>query len=309
MRFAVIGAGGVGGYFGGKLAHAGADVTFLARGATLDALRTNGLRVDSVGGDFVVPRINATDDAATAGAVDVVLVATKTWQIADAAERMKGFVGDNTVIVPLQNGLDAPRQLADAFGAERVLGGLCGIVAFIVAPGHIRHAGTDPFIMFGELDNRRSERVERLQQALVAAGIAATVPSDIHHTMWTKFLFIAPMSGIGAITRVPVGVWRAMPETRELATAMLREMTAVAAAKGVTLEVDAVERTLERFDAMPPGATSSMQRDVMGGKRSELDAQLGTIVRLGRETGVPTPVSEIVYSALLPQERAAAATA
>ena len=303
MKIAVVGLGGVGGYFGGKLAAAGVDTVFIARGATLQALRSRGLRVDSINGDFFVDDAHATDKPADVGPVDAVIFATKAWQTPDAAAQAKPMIGPDTVAVPLQNGMDGPDQLSQALGKAHVLGGLCGIVAYSVAPAHIRHAAIDPFVMFGELDNSRTERVQRLQEAFVGAGIKADVPQDIHRSMWSKFLFIAPMSAIGALTRVPVGVWRSMPETREIAVQALREMTAVAAARGVDVGADAVERTLERYDGMTPESTSSLQRDIMDGKPSELDAQAGAIVRMGREAGVKTPVFEMLYSLLLPQER------
>ncbi len=303
MRIAVIGVGGVGGYFGGKLAHGGADVVFIARGTTLEALRTRGLRVDSIKGDFVVERPNVTDDPATAGKVDAVFVTVKTWQIPAAAELVRPMLGDDTIVIPLENGIDAPDQLANVVGREHVLGGLCGIVSFIAGPGHIRHIGADPFLMFGELDNRRSARVERLRDVCVRAGVQADIPPDIHHAMWSKFVFIAPMSSIGAATRVPVGVWRSMIETRELASSAIREIVSVALAQGVDLGGEAaVERTLARFDGLPPDATSSLQRDLMEGRPSELDAQLGAVVRLGRAAGVATPICETLLALLLPQE-------
>ncbi len=305
MRIAVVGAGGVGGYFGGKLAHSGVDTTFIARGATLAALRSRGLRVDSIGGDFTVDRLNATDDPSRIGPVDAILMAVKAWQIPEAAANLGPMIGPDTVVVPLENGIDAPDVLAGLLGREHVLGGLCGIVSFVVAPGHIRHLAAEPFVMFGELDNRRSERVEQLRTACEAAGFKADIPPDIHRSMWTKFLFIAPMSAIGALVRVPVGDWRAMPELRSLAEAALREMVALAQARGIALGDDAVERTMERIDGLAPASTSSLQRDVMEGKPSELDAQIGTVVRLAREAGVAVPVSEMLYHCLLPQERKA----
>ncbi len=295
--------GGVGGYFGGKLAEAGVDTVFVARGATLAALRSRGLRVDSINGNFVVDDAPATDDPSSVGPVDAVIFATKAWQIPEAAEKARPLIGENTIAVPLENGMEAPEQLARAFGREHVLGGLCGIVSYIVAPGHIRHAAIDPFVMFGELDNSRTARVERLREAFMGAGIKADIPEDIHRSMWSKFLFIAPMSAVGALARVPIGVWRSIPETREMAIRALREMVAVATARGVNLGDDAVERALERYDGMAPDSTSSLQRDIMEAKPSELDAQAGAIVRLGREAGVPTPVCEALYALLLPQER------
>lgn len=305
MKIAVIGAGGVGGYFGGRLAHAGVDTTFIARGATLDALRTRGLRVDSINGDFTVEHPNATDDPRTVGAVDAVLLAVKAWQIPAAAEAAKPMLGPDTIVVPLENGIDAPEAIASILGREHAAGGLCAIVSMIVEPGHIRHAAFAPVVMFGELDNQRTERVERLRQAFVQAGVNAEVPQDIHRSMWTKFLFIATMSGIGALTRVPIGVWRVMPEIRAIVTESLREVVALATARGIDLGADAIEKTWERYETLPPASTSSLQRDVMEGKPSELDAQLGAIVRLAKEAGVPVPVTSMVYHALLPQERLA----
>jgi 2-dehydropantoate 2-reductase len=305
MRFAVIGAGGVGGFFGGKLAQAGADVTFIVRGATLEALRAHGLRVDSIKGDFVVPTVSATDDPASAGEVDVVLLAVKAWDIPAVLERIRPMIGKDTAVIPLENGLEAPEQIASVLGREHAMGGLCGIVSFIAAPGHIRHIGADPFVMFGELDNAASERVTRIRERMVAAGIVADVPPDIHRSMWTKFLFIAPLSGVGAVTRAPVGVWRTMPETRDMATRAVRELIAVANARGVQLDDNALEATLARYDGLTADATSSLQRDIMQGKPSELDAQLGAVVRMAAEAGVPAPVHEMIYHALLPQERMA----
>jgi 2-dehydropantoate 2-reductase len=305
MRIAVIGAGGVGGYFGGRLAAAGVDTTFIARGATLEALRSRGLTVESVQGDFTVTPVRATDDPRSIGPVDVVLTAVKAWQLDEVAAAIAPLIGATTVVVPLENGIDAPDILARHVGGSHVAGGLCAIVSFIVQPGHIRHAAYDPFVMFGELDNRPSDRLRRLRDLFVDAGVKAEVPDDIHKSMWTKFLFIAPMSGIGAVTRVPVGAWRSHPEVRAMTTAALEEIVAVAAARGVDLGPEAVGRTWERYDAMTPESTASLQRDVMAGRPSELDAQVGTVVRLGREHAVATPVHTFLYHALLPQERIA----
>ena len=303
MRVAVVGAGGVGGYFGGKLAHGRTDVVFVVRGATLAALRTHGLRVESIKGDFALDQVQATDDPSAIGAVDAVLLAVKAWQIPEAVASIKPMMKNDTAVIPLENGMEAPQQIAKILGSKHALGGLCAIISFAVAPGHIRHIGADPFIMFGELDNRRSERVETLCSAFESAGVHAEVPADIHRSMWSKFLFIAPMSAVGAVTRVPVGVWRSMPETRELVTRALREVFAVAAAHGIDLGDDAVQRTLDRYDGLPPESTSSLQRDVMEARPSELDAQLGAVVRMAAEQNIATPVFDMVYRALLPHER------
>ena len=300
MRIAMVGVGGVGGYFGGKLAQAGHDVIFVARGATLDALRTRGLRVDSVNGDFVVERVNATDQPS--GVVDAVIFAVKAWQIPDAARAAKPLAGNDTVVVPLENGMEAPEQLAGIFGRAHVLGGLCGIFAFVIEPGHIRHAGVEPFVMFGELDGGDSPRVQRLRDAFTSAGVKCDPTADVNHAMWSKFLFITPMSAIGALTRVPIGVWRSTGETRDLAVRAIREIIAVAAARGVHLGEEAIDRTLARYDGLPKDATSSLQRDVMEGKPSELDAQLAAVARMARAAGVETPVCDFMLAMLLPQE-------
>jgi 2-dehydropantoate 2-reductase len=309
MRIAVIGAGGVGGYFGGRLAQAGLDTTFIVRGATLEALRTHGLRVESINGDFTLDRVQATNDPASVGVVDVVLLAVKAWQIPEAVANIAPLLGARTMVVPLENGIDAPDVLRELVGAEHAVGGLCAIVSFVVAPGHVKHAAFDPVIMFGELDHQTSARTRALLDAFVKAGVKAEIPQDIQRSLWTKFLFIAPLSGIGALTRVAVGEWRVMPEVRAIVDAMLRELIAVAAARGLDLGADALEKTWQRYDTLAPASTSSLQRDVMEGKPSELDAQLGAVVRLGEAANVATPVTRLVYHALLPQERVARASA
>lgn len=305
MRIAVIGAGGVGGYFGGRLAAGGHEVIFVVRGRTLEALRARGLRVDSIRGDFTVNPVQATDDPSSIGPVDAVLVAVKSWQLAEAAAIMKPLIAARTIVVPLLNGMEAPEILSGALGSPHVLGGLCGIVSFIVEPGHIRHAATEPFVMFGELDQPTSARAERLREAFAQSGVQADVAPDIVHAMWSKFLFITPMSAIGALTRLPIGEWRSQPETREVAVLMLREMTEIALRRGVRLSDDAIDRILQRFDALPPESTSSLQRDVMNGLPSELDAQLGAVLRMAGESGSSAPVCEMLYALLLPQERRA----
>ena len=305
MRIAVVGAGGVGGYFGGRLAKAGIDTTFIARGATLTALRERGLRVDSIHGDFTVDRVQATDDPSSAGVMDAILMTVKAWQIPDAARSILPMIGRDTLVIPLENGIDAPDVLSEIVGREHVAGGLCAIVSFIVAPGHIKHAAFDPLVMFGELDNSRTDRIERLRAAFEQAGVNAQVPPDIHHSMWTKFLFIAVLSGVGALTRVTIGEWRSDPELRDLVTAGLHEVAALAAARGIDLGADAVEKTWQRYDSLAPASTSSLQRDVMEGKPSELDAQLGAVVRLAQHAGVAVPVTSMLYHCLLPQERRA----
>ncbi len=306
MRIAVFGAGAVGGYFGGRLAQAGEDVVLIARGEHLRAMQTHGLRVESIEGDFTVRPVEATDDLAAAGVVDAILVAVKAWQVPQAAREMRPMVGPETFVVPLENGVEAPSQLAAVLGEDRVLGGLCRIISALVAPGHIRHAGISPTIAFGELDGRRSERAERLRDAFQRAkGVTPTIPPDIRVAMWEKFLFIAALSGVGAVTRAPVGVLRSLPETRHMLEQAMDEILAVAHARDVALPQETVAETMAFIDGLPPDGTASMQRDVIAGRPSELESQNGAVVRLGREAEVETPLHAFIYRSLLPQERRA----
>ncbi|MBZ9567714.1 2-dehydropantoate 2-reductase [Modicisalibacter tunisiensis] len=306
MRFAIYGTGGVGGYFGGRLAEAGEDVTFIARGAHLAALRRDGLRVRSIAGDFHVHPARATDDPASIGTIDCVILAVKAWQVADALIAMRPLVGEQTLVLPLENGVEAAPQAAEAFGAEHALGGLCGILAWRGEPGEIVHAGVEPFVRFGELDNRPSERTQRLRAVLERArGVTAEIPDDIQVAIWSKFLFICAMSGIGAITRAPIGVTRSQPATRELIERMLDEIARVGRARGVALPEDAVARALRFIDRLPDSGTASMQRDIMDGRPSELESQNGAVVRLGRQAGIETPVNAWIHAALSPQEQRA----
>ena len=303
MRIVVFGAGGVGGYFGGRLAQAGEEVIFIARGQHLQTMREEGLRVDSVYGDFVVKPVQVIDDPAAVSDVDIVLVAVKTWQVKEAAEAIRPMIGPRTMVVPLQNGVEAPAQLAEVVGSAHVIGGLCGLISYIAGPGHIRHAGGEPFITFGELDNRHSERVEGLYQAFSrTVGVKATVPPDIQVAMWNKFLLITAWSGVGSITRAPIGVILSLPETRRMLIQAMQEVFEVGQASQVALTPEVFERTIGFFEAVPPQGTASMQRDVMAGRPSELEAQNGAVVRLGQAVGVETPLHAYIYYSLLPLE-------
>jgi len=302
MRIAVFGTGGVGGYFGGRLAQAGEDVVFIARGEHLRALRTHGLKVESLKGDFLVQPAQAAEDPAEVGFVDAVLVGVKAWQVTEAADRLRPLVGPETFVVPLQNGVEAPAELSAVLGSEHVLGGLCSIISFIAGPGHVRHVGAEPSIAFGEQDNRRSERAERLRQAFARAEVTVEIPRDIHVAMWEKFLFIASWGGVGAVTRAPVGVVRGLPETREMMEQAMREILHVGKAREVGLSDESMRKGIAFVDGLQPGATASMQRDIMEGRPSELEAQNGAVVRLGRAAGIPTPVHAFIYRSLLPSE-------
>ena len=310
MHFAIYGSGGVGGYFGGRLAQAGEQVSFIARGKHLAAIREQGLRVESILGDFDINPAQACADPAEIGRVDVVILATKSWQVTEAAQQMGALIGPQSMVVPLENGVSAPDELSAVLGSEHVLGGLCRISSFVSAPGQIRHVGVQPTIAFGERDGKKSERVERLRAAFAGcAGLSVDVPDDIEAAMWDKFVFIAAISGVGAVTRQPAGGFRSIPESRALLIAALEETTAVARARGVHLPVDQVQRTLAFIDNAAPGLVASMQKDIMEGRPSELDAQNGAVLRMGQALGIPTPTHEFIYASLLPAEQRARATA
>lgn len=312
MKIAVFGVGGVGGYFGGRLAEAGEQVAFIARGAHLEALRRGGLQVESGLGSFRIQPAWAENDPAAVGPVDVVLVGVKAWQVTEAAYAMRPLIGPNTLVVPLQNGVDAPGELAavldPADGTPHVIGGLCRIVSMIAAPGVIRHAGLAPYIAFNRLDGQPDERVAQLCAAFARAnGLTVEVPKDIRSALWAKFAFIAAFGGVGAVTRVPAGVLRSVPETRQMLQAAIDEVLAVGRAHGAHLPEDAGAQTLATVDGLPEAGTASMQRDIMEGRPSELETQTGAVVRLGAQRNTPTPVHRFLYASLLPLEQLARA--
>jgi 2-dehydropantoate 2-reductase len=304
MKIAVIGAGAVGGYFGGRLALAGNDVVFLVRGKTFEALRSGPLRVKSINGDFEV-RVRATTDPAEIDAPEAVLVAVKAWQVPEAAEAIRKMGAENSVVIPLQNGMEAPQQLAAVLGTHRVAGGLCRIVAEAVGPGEIHHRSAEPSIEFGELEPLRNpDRLEQLRDAFVAANVRCQIPRDIGLAMWEKFLFIM-WGSLGAVTRLPIGPLRSSPESRARLVAALEEVAQIARAHGKNLNAESISKTLAMIDAQRAETTSSMQRDIMAGRPSELEAQTGAVVRFGQRKGIATPVHDWIYSELLPLEKRA----
>lgn len=305
MRIAMVGAGGIGGYFGGRLAHAGEEVIFVARGEQLRAIQANGLRVEDVTDDIRVTPALATDDPSQVGPVDAVVLAVKGWQAPEAIAAMRPMVGDETMVVPLLNGVDTVDLLIEAFGKEHVLGGLCRLLGYVVAPGHIRNQMATPAIEIGELDNKKTERIERLRAALARSGARVTLAPDILAAMWEKLLFVGPVGAVGAVTRSPMGVFRSIAETRALLAGSMEEIFTLAHARGVAVMEGAVAKGLIWLDSFQPEATSSMQRDILAGKPSELESQVGVIVRLAHTAGVAVPCHDMLYAALLPQERQA----
>jgi 2-dehydropantoate 2-reductase len=305
MHIVVFGAGGIGGYFGGRLAHAGEKVTFIARGEHLQSMLANGLQVKSFMGDFSIHPVTATDDPSTIKDVDVILMCVKAWQVPAAAKAVLSILSSETFVVPLENGIEAPSQLCEILGREHVLGGLCGIFSHIASPGCIEHTGAEPWIAFSELDNHRSPRVQVIKQIFERAGVDVTIPRDINYALWQKLFFVSGFSAIGALTRVPVGSFRSMPGTREILEAAFKECYQVAWANGIHLPEEIIANTLVSIDAYPPDTISSLQRDIMDGSPSELEEQIGIIVRMGQTHNIPTPVYSFIYNSLLPLEKLA----
>ncbi|MDT8306637.1 MAG: 2-dehydropantoate 2-reductase, partial [Anaerolineae bacterium] len=267
MRIAIFGTGGIGGYFGGRLAEAGEEVGFIARGEHLRALQRDGLRVESIEGDFHLAPVQATDDPAEIGPVDAVLLAVKTWQVPAAAAALRPLIGPDTVVVPLQNGVEAPDQLSAALGEEHAAAGLCSLITSVAAPGVIRHEGAAPRIAFGRRGGAADSRLEALLEAFNRAkGLTADIPEDIEAALWRKFLMITTFSGVGAVTRAPIGVLRSLPQTRAMLEQSLREIYDVALARAVRLTPAAMEAAMAFMDGLPPGAMASMQRDILEGR-------------------------------------------
>lgn len=302
MHIAIFGAGGAAGYFGARLAQAGEDVTFIARGDHLRAIQRNGLFVESIFGDVTIQPAQATDDPASIGPVDAVILGVKTWQVPESAEAMRPLIGPETAVLPLQNGIEASQQLADVLGSGHVLGGLAQIISYIAAPGHLRHEGGPSAIALAELDNRPSERVERLRAAIEHAGISVAVPPNIQTALWSKFMAVTAWGGVGAVTRAPTGLLRRLPETREMLTTAMEEVRQVAEAHGVPMNADQVNATMAVLDSLPEASTTSLQRDIIAGRPSELEAWNGAAVRLGQASGVAVPIQAFIYHSLLPQE-------
>lgn len=300
MKVAIMATGGVGGYYGGLLAQTGQDVTFIARGAHLQAIREKGLHIKSVHGDFQIVPAKATDNPSEVGPVDVILFATKTHQTDEAAKLIKPMVGRDTVIISLQNGIDAADRIGDVAGREHMLGGATWLSAAIEAPGVIGQYSQFRRIVLGEFNGRTTPRLDEVYSMLQAAGATVEVSDNILKVLWTKFVFIAPVMAMGSLTRVTFGEYRSVPEARAVLTEAIGEVAAVAQARGVTLDTDVVEKTLAFIDSSAPGIKPSMQRDVESGKPSELESMIGVVVRMGAQHNVSTPVMQFAYAMLKP---------
>lgn len=298
MKIAVLGTGGVGGYFGGRLAAANFDVTFIARGEHLAAIRRDGLKVESENGDLHIYPANATDVPANIGLVDYVLFAVKLWDTAAAAHAIRPLIDAQTAVVSLQNGVSAENELCDILGRAHVLGGVAQIAALISAPGIIRHTGTMAKLIFGELGGERSQRSEKLLSAFQSAGVNAEISPDIEKTIWQKFVFLVGLSALTSLTRHSIGPVREDPQTRKLLVLVMREAVAVARTKGIEIGDAFIDDRLTLIDTLPADMTSSMQHDLERGNRLELDWLSGAVVKMGQELDVDTPANSFVYTAL-----------
>jgi len=295
--FAVVGAGGVGGYFGGRLAQAGFETAILARGAHLEAIRRSGLRVEQPDGGFTV-QVQASDDPAQIGPVDFVLFAVKLWDTETAAEACRPLIGPDTAVVSLQNGVDSEPTLARVLGGDHVAGGVAEISAAITAPGTVTRFSPFQRIRAGELHPTDSDRLDRLAGACQAAGIDFNRPTDIVAAIWMKFVFLVGLSALTALTRRPIGPVREDPDTRALLRAVMQEAFEVGRAKGVALADDTIDTRMAFVDTLPAEMRASMAMDLEQGRRLELPWLSGAVSRLGRELGVATPANDFVVTAL-----------
>lgn len=299
MKIAMMGSGGVGGFFGGRLAHAGYDVRFIARGKHLEAMRRSGLTIgNEPQGDIRIPRVRATDDPASLGPVDLVILSVKLWDTEDAARAIAPIVGPGTGVLSLQNGVVKDDILRAEFGPERVMGGVGYVATHILKPGVIRQTGTMQRIVLGEYDGRKSERATFLHEALLKAGVKAELSGDIRRAIWEKYVFLVGLSGTTAATRTPLGPIRGNPRSRAFLLDMMREVVAVGRALGVALPEDFADNRLAFADTLPADMTSSMHHDLERGNRLEVDWLSGGVVDMGAKAGIPTPANRAVQALL-----------
>jgi 2-dehydropantoate 2-reductase len=298
MRIGVMAAGAVGGYFGGRLAAAGHEVIFFARGRTLEALRRNGLKIESVKGDLRLPDVNATDDPKSVAPVDIVLFAVKLWDTESAGELIRPIVGPGTRVITLQNGVDSVERLAPILGRDHVVGGMAYIAAVMSAPGVVAHSSDFAQIRCGRLDGKPDATLTAFADAAKAAGIDIALSDTVEVDRWKKFVFLVGLSGMTGATREPLGPILADADTRAMFQAVMQEVVAVGRATGVALPPDFVEDRMRYAATTPHGFKASLLHDLERGNRLELDWLAGRVVALGRELGVPTPMNTAIYGVL-----------
>jgi len=304
MEIAIIGAGGVGGYYGAKMANAGYNVLFVARGEHLKAIRTNGIQIKSILGDFSVNPARVTDKISDLGEADFILLGMKAWQVTEVAMELRGVIRTDATILPLQNGVMAFDELALELGSDHVINGLCRIFSKIESPGVISHLGFDPVIIFGEADNKVTDRIKTLKEIFDQSHIKSRIAEDIQSELWKKFINICA-SGLLAVTRSTYGEIREIKETRQMMQSLFEEIYALSQEMGICVESNFVSRTMSFVDTFAYDATSSLTRDVWEGKPSEIEYQNGTVVRLGQQYGVHTPINKFIYECIMPMEKRA----
>jgi 2-dehydropantoate 2-reductase len=301
MKIAIIGTGGVGGYFGGRMARAGNDVTFIARGQHLKAIQTAGLTVKSILGDFKLDSVKSTDRITDISEADLIILAVKAWQVKEVATELRPVIKQSAMVLPLQNGVLAVDELKEQIEGKHILCGLCRIMSKIESPGIIDHFGIEPAIIFGETDNSISERVLMINAMLTRSGIKSIISEDIESDLWKKFIPIC-VSGLLAVTKTTYGELREIKETRQMMVELINEIYLLSQKTGVHIEHDFPDKTISFIDTFPYNSTSSLTRDVWECKTSEIEYQNGTVVKLGKKFGVDTPINNFIYNCILPME-------
>jgi len=305
MNIVVFGAGGVGGYFGAKLAKSGNKVTFIARGKHLEAIKNNGLQIKSINGNFIV-FLEVTNNIETIKSkIDLIILGVKSWQLIEIAKLIKPIISKYTLVLPLQNGADNADKLLTVLNSENVLAGLCRIVSKVESPGIINHFEYEPEIIFGEISNEKTNRIKQIKQVFDKAEFKNEIADNIQLAIWKKFLFIITFSGIAALTRSNIGVLRSSNYLRNMMLQTAKEIVKIANAKNILLTRVDIDRTFSIYDKLNPKTTASMQRDVMENKPSELENFNGYIVNQGKKLKIKTPINELIYKTLLPQENLA----
>lgn len=306
MKILIYGTGGVGGYFGVRLAEAGNDVTFIARGKHFEAIKKNGLQLKSIDGNYTVFPTQVTADISSLNSdFDLIIIGVKSWQVLDAAKVIKPILNENTLVLPLQNGVDNIDQLVSVLDKKHIIAGLCKIYTKVNDYGVINHFAFPPELMLGELNNKKTNRILAIKSAFETAKFKTVIPDDIIAYIWKKFMFICTVSGLGGLTRVSIGAMVKHKETHNLLQKTVEEIYAVAIAKGIKLPKNMAEMMMNFIASQPYNSTASTQRDIMDGRPSELENFNGYIVTQGKKLGVDTPVNSFIYNCLIPQEQIA----
>ncbi|MDW3190824.1 MAG: 2-dehydropantoate 2-reductase [Cytophagales bacterium] len=301
MKIAVIGVGGVGGYFGGKLAQAGNDVTFVARGTHGMALMENGLEVRSIQGDFKVPSVKVVNQITELSSPDLVILAVKSWQVKEVGDQINEILHQDSMVLPLQNGVLAIEELSVKINKHHLISGLCRIISKVEGPGVISHFGAVPSIVIGEMDHRESYRVQAIQKHFLDAEVDLKVSENIESELWKKFIMIC-LSGLQAVTRTTLGELRNTPETQAMMQSLLEEVYGLSQKIGIQIHSSYVEKTMTFIGTLPDETTFSLARDIWDNRPSEMEYQNGTVVQLGARYGYDTPINQFIYSCLLPGE-------